>query len=865
MDLSTPVTSPSPRLRRPRSTRRRIIWIDRGMVALIRFGGIAVILAVTGILVYLIIVVQPLFHGATLARVSEHAVLDASEAREVLLTEIDEYRSIGISLLRTGEMVVFDARTGGRLEREQAISSSAAITSHSHPAHSELLAIGLSDGSVLTGRLTFETMFLDDEDRAPSMDRLRAGETLQGGASVVERTIEGDLRRVQPVLSLQPTSTTPAPAAARLLDYRGESGGERLAILRADGSLEVQQIIRRENMLTGETVTEAASTPVPAPPEIRTWGSPAFMLLTTKSDQLYLAWSDGSAVRYDLRDPAAARIVERTDLVPEPGVSLTAMTFSLGEQSILTGDTMGRVRAWSRLPRTTNPDGYALVLAHALERLPAAVTTIGTSRRDKTFIAGMTNGQAVLFHATSEQKLAGGSLATPSPVRAALLAPKGDGVFLLGASGMAASFDLHNPHPETTVRSLFGSVWYEGYPEPAYTWQSSSGTDDFEPKLSLVPLIFGTLKATIYSLLFAVPIALLAAVYTAEFLSRDYRGPIKSIVEMMASLPSVVLGFIAALVLAPIVETRVLAVLLACALIPIMALCLGHATQILPHRVAARCSGKAQLWILAALTISALSAARPIAEIIEKVMFNGDFKTWLGGGVGSGTPGLILLLWPIAFVLLLVLDSRWLSRIPALSTPSARGQLRRFFLALPLSLLCAAALGAIGGRLGFDPRGTLVGTYVQRNALIVGFVMGFAVIPIIYTIAEDALTAVPAALRSASLACGASRWQTATRVILPVAIPGIFSAVMVGLGRAAGETMIVLMAAGNTPVLDMNIFGGLRTLSANIAVELPEAVKDGTLYRVLFLAALTLFAMTFCINTVAELVRQRFRKRALQL
>ncbi len=865
----TPAASTPPRARRPRTTRRRIIWIDRAMVALIRFGGMAVILAVTGILAYLLIVVEPLFREATLTRVSEHAVLDASEARDTLLTEVDEYRSIGVSLLRTGEMVVFNARTGDRLDRRQVLSSSAEITSLSHPAHSDLLALGLMDGTVLTGRLTFETAFLDDVNRAPSVARLRAGDTVQDGASVVQRTVEGDLRRVKPVLSLQalPASPPPGAAAIRLLDYRGESSGERLAMLRTDGSLEVQEVVRRENMLTGETVTDAASNPVPAPREIGAYGSPAFMLLTTKGDQLYIAWSGGTAVRYDLRDPAAPEIVERTDLVPEPGVSLTAMTFSLGEQSILTGDTMGRVRAWfrPRLPSTTNPDGHALVLAHAFERLPAAVTTIGTSRRDKTLIAGTTDGRGVLFHATSEQKLGEGHLGTPSPLRTALLASKGDGVFLLGTNGMMASFDLHNPHPETTLRSLFGHVWYEGYPEAAYTWQSSSGTDDFEPKFSLVPLIFGTLKATVYSLLFAVPIALLAAVYTSEFLSRTYRGPLKSIVEMMASLPSVVLGFIAALVLAPIIERRVLPVLLACALIPIAALCLGHTSQILPRRITNLFNGRAQLGILVVSTLSALFAASPVAAIVERTIFRGDFKAWLDGRAGTGTPGLILLLWPIVFAALLVADSRWLSRFPKLSTPTAGGQLGRFISALFLSMLSAAALGSLGGALGLDPRGSLVGTYVQRNALVVGFVMGFAVIPIIYTIAEDALTAVPSALRSASLACGASRWQTATRVILPVAIPGIFSAVMIGLGRAAGETMIVLMAAGNTPVLEMNIFGGLRTLSANIAVELPEAVKDGTLYRVLFLAALTLFAMTFCINTVAELVRQRFRKRALQL
>jgi len=100
---------------------------------------------------------------------------------------------------------------------------------------------------------------------------------------------------------------------------------------------------------------------------------------------------------------------------------------------------------------------------------------------------------------------------------------------------------------------------------------------------------------------------------------------------------------------------------------------------------------------------------------------------------------------------------------------------------------------------------------------------------------------------------------------VPTAMSGLFSAVMVGLGRAVGETMIVLMAAGNTPVLDWNVFNGLRTLSANIAVELPEAVQGSTHYRMLFLAALVLFLFTFALNTVAEVVRNRFRRRAWQL
>ena len=142
---------------------------------------------------------------------------------------------------------------------------------------------------------------------------------------------------------------------------------------------------------------------------------------------------------------------------------------------------------------------------------------------------------------------------------------------------------------------------------------------------------------------------------------------------------------------------------------------------------------------------------------------------------------------------------------------------------------------------------------------------GYGIAQHLHTVSEDALSSVPSSLRSAALGAGATPWQTAIRVVLPVALSGIFSACMIGLGRAAGETMIVLMAGGNTSLLDLNIFNGVRTLSANIAVELPEAPVHSTHYRVLFLSALVLFALTFVVNTTAEMVRIRFRKRAYQL
>ncbi|WP_417331513.1 ABC transporter permease subunit [Halomonas cupida] len=148
-----------------------------------------------------------------------------------------------------------------------------------------------------------------------------------------------------------------------------------------------------------------------------------------------------------------------------------------------------------------------------------------------------------------------------------------------------------------------------------------------------------------------------------------------------------------------------------------------------------------------------------------------------------------------------------------------------------------------------------------RNALILGLAMGFAVMPGIYALAEEALVDVPRDLSDGAQAMGATRWQTLTRVVLPVAWPGIFSAVMIGAGRAVGETMIVLMASGNTALMNGNPLDGLRSLAASIAIELPEAGPDGIHYRLLLLAALALFLFTFLVNTLAELVRTRLRQR----
>jgi phosphate transport system permease protein len=316
-------------------------------------------------------------------------------------------------------------------------------------------------------------------------------------------------------------------------------------------------------------------------------------------------------------------------------------------------------------------------------------------------------------------------------------------------------------------------------------------------------------------------------------------------------------------VLAPFVAKVVPAVFATLFALPVVGFVTGVAWHSLPPDLRHGLPSGLRL-VLAVLVVAALCATSLwLNAPVESALFAGDFKAWLRGDAGSGTP---LLRVGLGFLGVAVgaLLGPWL----ALRLRGRRGVAWAESVAGAVVLGVAFVLASPGLEhlvFGGDFRAFLVGkegmVYDQRNSLVVGIAMGFAVIPIIYTIAEDALVAIPQSLRSASLACGASPWQTAMRIVVPAAVPGIFSATMIGLGRAIGETMIVLMATGGTPIIDLSIFNGFRTLSVNIATELPEAPQGGTLYRVLFLAGLLLFALTFVLNTVAEVVRLRFRNK----
>lgn len=461
--------------------------------------------------------------------------------------------------------------------------------------------------------------------------------------------------------------------------------------------------------------------------------------------------------------------------------NITAVAPLLGRYSLVTGDDRGRIVQWSALV-TADETRFAAIRSFDVE---APVVQLVTEPRRKGFLSLADNGELSLLYPTSgrllDQRMSDLTAATPiavAPRSNLLIAPK--------SGGRVMTYGLDNEHPEISWGALWAKVWYEGYDEPIYSWQSSSADNDFEPKFSLAPLAFGTIKAAFYALLFAVPIALMGAVYTAYFMAPAMRALVKPGIEIMAALPTVILGFLGGLWLAPIIEANLSSVLSIFIFLPIALFLFALAWSALPDKWINATSGWYGL-IVTPLILLSVYLAFLYGPFFESTFFDGDSRAWF--------------------------------------------------------------LEVLG--LNYD----------QRNALVVGIVMGLAVIPTIFSIAEDAVYAVPDHLVRGSLALGATPWQTLVKVVLLTASPGIFSAVMIGMGRAVGETMIVLMATGNTPLMDFNIFEGMRTFAANIAVELPESEVDSSHYRILFLAALVLFLFTFVINTVAEVVRQRLRRR----
>jgi len=452
----------------------------------------------------------------------------------------------------------------------------------------------------------------------------------------------------------------------------------------------------------------------------------------------------------------------------------------------MVGDSKGGIGQWFMV---RGADGQAeLKHVRQFSLGDAPITQIIPEERRKGFLALDAKGQLGIFHSTAHRTLLVEKVADGQATAA--LSPRATRVLVQSAAGLQR-FVIDNPHPEISWSALWSKVWYESYPEPDYVWQSTSANIDFEPKLSLAPLAFGTLKAAFYAMLLAAPLAICAAFYTAYFMAPRLRRKVKPVIELMEALPTVILGFFAGLFLAPFLENHLPGIFSLLLLMPLGILFAAWTWSKLPDSIRLNVPDGWEALLLIPVILLVGAGSLAMSGHLENWFFGGDMRLWLSNDLG----------------------------IP------------------------------------FD----------QRNALVIGLAMGFAVSPNIYSIAEDAVFSVPKSLTLGSLALGATPWQTLTRVVLLTASPGIFSALMIGMGRAVGETMIVLMATGNTPIMEANIFEGMRTLAANVAVEMPESEVGSTHYRVLFLAALVLLSFTFVMNTAAELIRTRLRKKYASL
>ncbi len=722
----------------------RRVLVDRVARRLVTLGGVAIIATILAILVVIVVEVYPLFTPPT--SISAGAISPFSPVAPLGLG-VDEYRQIAY-LVTPGGIQFVALKDGATIPIPPLAGLGDAKITATSPLGRGPFALGLSDGRAIPAEVKFNVSF--PEGKRKIEPEVTAGDPLKADA-------EG-----RPLRHVAYTVAKGGPIAAAAV------GPRELVLV----------TVKETKALIGPSTKEASSRTVSLPVE----GEITALALDGRGEDLFVGATSGQVITVDLREPSEPKVAGAVQ--SGTGKAVTALEFLIGDRTLIVGDAGGGVTSWQLL-RADGGD-RRLTKIYTFPSHPGPVVAVTPSSRDKGFATGDASGNIRLNYGTTGESLLT-LKAEGQELRELAFAPKADGLLAAAKDGRLLDWTVVNPHPEITLKSLFGKIWYEGYDRPEYVWQSTGGTDDFEAKFSLTPLIYGSLKGTFYALLFALPLALLGALYVSQFMHPTLKAYVKPTVEIMAALPSVVLGFIAGLWLAPMVEKVVPGLFLMPSVITILILLAVGVWQFAPLSFRKRFKAGTEVFLLIPVALLGGWLAFSLGGILEQATLGGDYRAWLLSSLGL--------------------------------------------------------------------------TYDQRNSLVVGFAMGFAVIPIIFTIAEDALSSVPQHLTAGSLALGATRWQTALRVVLPTASPGIFSAIMIGFGRAVGETMIVLMATGNTPVMDWSIFNGFRALSANIAVELPEAPEAGTLFRVLFLAALLLFILTFIVNTVAEVVRLHLRRK----
>ncbi len=741
----------SPRMRTRRKFRAFKDTVARRAIAL---GGWSVIVAITLIFFYLLYEVMPLFKSATIKHDSSFELQEAARTSNILTMFTEEQNEIAALLTDSGQLLFIDAKNGESLSEQQLPLGDAQISSFKvKTPGDDTLLLGLSNGTAIAASTTFKVKFDQQGQRLgvePSVTQLFNGKAI---------------------------ALDPQQRALNYITEQESPDGKLLAGLVADGQVVMTLLRQKTNFITGEV--QESLEPISFPSNTLY----ERLLIAPDHHYTFALRASGRLDVYDTRSLSNIQLMHTLTLV-EPGQRVTQMVFQLAQQSLLVGDSQGQITQFFMVRDEHNEQ--QLTKIRTLKLGDAPIKILEAEQRRKGFFAMDDTGRVGIFNTTAEKTAIDQPLLNNEPLLATL-APRGSMLLVQDAQGVFQRYSIDNPHPETSMKSLWGKVWYEGYSEAEYTWQSSSASNEFEPKFSLTPLAFGTLKAAFYAMLLSVPLAVCGAMYTAYFMAPAVRRKIKPVIELMEALPTVILGFFAGLFLAPFMESHLPGVFAVLLILPLGIITFAFSWAQLPDRLRDLIPEGWHVVILIPLVILLSWLSFSLSQPMELLFFQGDMRSWLSNDLG----------------------------------------------------------------INFD----------QRNAMVVGFAMGFAVIPTIYSIAEDALFGVPKSLSHGSLALGATPWQTLVRVVLPTASPGIFSAVMIGMGRAVGETMIVLMATGNTPIMNANIFEGMRTLAANIAVEMGESALGSSHYRILFLAALVLFLFTFVVNTLADVVRQRLRKK----
>ncbi len=722
------------------SVRRALV--DRSASVAVTIGGFGVIGAILLLFGYLVWVTIPLFLPASISP-SKTLPLDTSSALFADVNDTAEWLFL-VDAQRGALFVGLASGASFPAGKANAASEGAVVAAKALSGTLQRYALLDADGGLRFYQARYPISFVDGERRIEArLDSLFEGDALGGiDGRVFDTYFDGERLLVAHVAESGDTRTL------SLRRYADADPGFSLEPPQ-QVSLSLQQPLR--DLLFG--------------PQGR-W---LYGLTDTVSgDAELIVWSV-SRTAIELQSRTEVSVSSHAGIMP-----------LAGRQSIIVASPSGELSQFSLLRRDSQFEMHRI---RGFAPAPDLRFVVSESRR-KSFATLSGGGELSLYHATTGERLERIRIAERDWQFAAF-SPRADRLLLLAAAELQL-YTVSNAHPEISWQTLWQRVWYEGYDEPVFMWQSSSADNDIEPKFSLTPLLFGTLKAAAYALLFAVPIAVMAAIYTAFFMAPGLRSVVKPGIELLAALPTVILGFLAGLWLAPIIERNLSAVLSIAVVLPPGVLLLGALWRLLPQRWYRLARGWHVVILLLPLVLLVV-VAFALGPIFEIQFFGGDSKTWLREVAGLN--------------------------------------------------------------------------YDQRNALVVGLAMGLAVIPTIFTIAEDAIYQVPEHLRSGALALGANQWQTLTRVVILTASPGIFSAVMVGMGRAVGETMIVLMATGNTPIMELNIFEGMRTFAANIAVEMPESEINSSHFRLLFLTAAVLFVITFAFNTVAEVVRARLRTK----